>query len=323
MPNIHIRPPWFLPEAEATPESIYLRRRAFLAAAAGALIFPSIGCAQDFPAGKGPLDKTVKYPTKVVRNGKYKLDRPLTKDVIAASFNNYYEFTINKTAVWPLAQKLTTEPWTVELAGCKKKGKHDLAKLLKALPQEERLYRFRCVETWAMAVPWIGIPLKKFVEWAEPPASAKYMRFETLFRPKEMPGVDFRASFPYYEGLRIDEATNELPLLATGIYGRTMPKQNGAPIRLIVPWKYGFKSCKSIVKISFVEKQPATFWNVAAGNEYGFYANVNPEVAHPRWSQANEWMIPSQMERRKTLMFNGYGEQVAGLYKGMDLKRYF
>ena len=194
------------------------------------------------------------------------------------------------------------------------------------MPQEERLYRFRCVETWAMAVPWIGMPLKKFIAWAEPKASAKYVRFVTLYRPKEMPGArfgSFRSSFPYYEGLRMDEATNDLSLLATGMFGRTMPPQNGAPVRLIVPWKYGFKSGKSIVKIEFVDKKPTTFWNALQPNEYGFYANVNPKVDHPRWSQANEWMIPTQAERRPTLMFNGYGEQVAGLYKGMDLVKNF
>ncbi|MDH3591894.1 MAG: protein-methionine-sulfoxide reductase catalytic subunit MsrP [Planctomycetota bacterium] len=328
MPHIRIHPSWSMPESEATPEAVYWNRRAFLAAAAGTLLAPSIGCAEGpvFEKGKGPLQHAAKYPTAVKRNPKYKLDRDVTKDEIAASFNNYYEFTTDKTAVWPLAQKLTVEPWTVELAGCKKAGKHDLKKLLKALPQEERLYRFRCVETWAMAVPWIGVPMRDFVKWAEPHGKAKYVRFVTAYRPKEMPGVvdgGFAGAFPYYEGLRLDEANNELTLLATGMYGRKMPKQNGAPIRLITPWKYGFKSCKSIVRIEFVEKQPKTFWNALQGNEYGFYANVNPEVPHPRWSQANEWLIPSRSVTRKTQLFNGYGEQVAALYKGLDLKRHF
>lgn len=320
MPFTRVRPSWHLPESLVTPESVFLNRRTFLAAAAAGILLPSIGCAEE----PEPLEGVAKYPTEVKRNEAYKLDRPLTEARYATSFNNFYEFSTDKERVWKLAKKLETEPWTIEIDGhCKKKGKVDVDKLLKQLPQEERLYRFRCVETWAMAVPWIGIPTKKFIEWAEPGDKAKYVRFWTAWQPDAMPCHGWNpADFPYYEGLRIDEAANELTLLATGVYGRVMPNQNGAPIRLIVPWKYGFKSCKSIARIEFVEKQPATFWNDAYGNEYGFYANVNPEVPHPRWSQASEWLIPDK-KRRPTLKFNGYGEQVAALYKGMDLKKYY
>lgn len=324
--SIRIPPAWRLPESIATPESVYVDRRSFLrggaAAAAGALLLPSIGCAGE----GGPLDGAAKYPSAVERNPKYTLDRPLTKDTDATGFNNFYEFTTTKDQVWRIAHALETKPWQVEVGGlCKKQGTYDLDALLKKLPQEERLYRFRCVETWAMAVPWIGIPLRKFIDWAEPAAKAKYVRFVTVHRPKVFPyrGAEWaKRSFPYYEALRLDEARNELSLLATGIYGREMPKQNGAPIRLIVPWKYGFKSGKSLQRIEFTETQPRTFWNDLQKNEYGFYANVNPRVDHPRWSQATEWMIPDR-ERRPTLMFNGYGEQVAALYKGMDLVKNF
>jgi len=311
MPAIHIPPSWLLKESEATPEHLYWNRRSFLAAA-GLLL---AGCEAD-----DPLKGAAAYVPMPKRNELYKLDRPLTKAKFATSFNNYYEFTTDKTGVWPLAQKLTIQPWQIEIAGhCKRTGKVDIDDLLKKLPQEERLYRFRCVETWAMTVPWIGIPMKKFLDWVQPTGRAKYVRFVTVWNPKEMPGRDFRDQFPYYEALRIDEAANELTLLATGMFGRRMPKQNGAPIRVIVPWKYGYKSCKSIVRIEFVETQPKTFWNDYAANEYGFYSNVNPERPHPRWSQANEWMLPTQRDKRPTLKFNGYGEQVAALYRGMDL----
>ena len=316
MPHIRIPPPWRLPDSAATPEHVYVDRRRFIAAAAGTLLLPSLGCAEERP---GPLDGAPKYPTAVPRNEAYKLDRPLTKDTIAASFNNYYEFTTSKERVWKLSHTLETHPWSIEIAGhCKRTGRIDLDDVLKKLPQEERLYRFRCVETWAMTVPWIGIPMRKFVDWLEPTSKAKYVRFWTVWRPKVMPGQSFREMFPYSEALRMDEARNELAMLVTGMFGRKLPTQNGAPARVIVPWKYGYKSPKSIARIEFVEKKPPTFWNDLQPAEYGFYSNVNPKRAHPRWSQATEWMIPSK-ERRPTLPFNGYGEQVAELYKGMDL----
>ena len=316
MPHIRVPPAWRLPASAATPEAVYLDRRRFIAAAAGTLLLPSLGCTEERP---GPLAGVPKYPTAVPKNGKYRLDRPLTKDTIAASFNNYYEFTTNKERVWKLSHTLKTKPWSIEIAGhCKRTGMIDLDDVRKKLPQEERLYRFRCVETWAMTVPWTGIPMAKFLAWLEPTSKAKYVRFWTVWRPEVMPGQDFRDSFPYYEALRMDEAQNELTMLVTGMFGRQLPTQNGAPVRVVVPWKYGYKSPKSIAKIEFVEKQPPTFWNDAQPLEYGFLSNVNPKRDHPRWSQATEWMIPKQ-ERRPTLPFNGYGEQVAELYKGMDL----
>ncbi|MHC4819896.1 MAG: protein-methionine-sulfoxide reductase catalytic subunit MsrP [Planctomycetota bacterium] len=315
MPNIHIPPAWRLPDAAATPEPVYLDRRRFIAAAAGTLLLPALGCAEE---RRGPFTGVPKYPIKVPRNEKYKLDRKLTKDTVAASFNNYYEFTTDKERVWKISHALKTAPWSIEIAGhCKRTGKVDLDAILK-LPQEERLYRFRCVETWAMTVPWIGVPMHKFLDWLEPTSKAKYVRFWTVWQPRIMPGQSFRDKFPFYEALRMDEARNELTLLATGMFGRKLPTQNGAPVRVITPWKYGYKSPKSIVKIEFVEKKPPTFWNEAQPLEYGFYSNVNPKRPHPRWSQATEYMIPGK-ERRPTLMFNGYGAQVAHLYKGMDL----
>jgi len=319
---IRAHPSWHLPESAATPEDVFVRRRELLrgglGAIAGALMLPGTGCAA--PQDGNPLANAPKYPWPYERHDRYKLDRKLTDAKIATGFNNFYEFTTDKQRVWRMAQKLTTDPWTVELAGCKQAGKHDLDKLLERFDHEERLYRFRCVETWAMAVPWIGIPMAAFVKWAEPPAKAKYVRFVSFLRPKEAPGQargSYKDAFPYYEGLRLDEATNELTLLGTGMYGRKGPKQNGAPLRTIVPWKYGYKSAKSIVRIEFVEKRPATFWNDLAPNEYGFFSNVNPKVPHPRWSQATEWMITEELDRtdrRPTLLYNGYGEQVAGLY---------
>lgn len=315
MPKIRIPPAWRLPDSAATPEHVYLDRRKFIAAAAGTLLLPALGGA----AERGPFTGVPKYPTKVERNEKYKLFRPLTRDTVAASFNNYYEFTTDKERVWKISHKLKTEPWSIEIAGhCKRTGKIDLDDVLKKLPQEERLYRFRCVETWAMTVPWIGVPMARFLDWLEPTGKAKYVRFWTVWQPQIMPGRSFRDMFPYYEALRMDEARNELTLLATGMFGRKLPTQNGAPVRIIAPWKYGYKSPKSIVKIELVTKRPPTFWNKAQPLEYGFYSNVNPNRPHPRWSQATEYMIPNK-ERRPTLLFNGYTDQVAYLYKGMDL----
>ncbi|MHC4955062.1 MAG: protein-methionine-sulfoxide reductase catalytic subunit MsrP [Planctomycetota bacterium] len=324
MNRIQIAPSWTLPESEATPESVFLARREFLRragiAAGSALFLSSIACGDDTEA----LKVLKKYARKFTKNEKYKLDRPLSKEVHAVTFNNFYEFTTTKNRVWKLVDKFKTEPWQIEIGGlAKKKGKHDLDDILKKLPQEERLYRFRCVETWAMAVPWIGIPMKKFLDWAEPSSKAKYVEFETEWRPKEMPAESgWKDQFPYFEALRMDEAANELTMFATGLYGKQLPKQNGAPLRVIVPWKYGYKSPKSIVKINFVEKQPPTFWSNYNDAEYGFYSNVNPKRAHPRWSQAKEWMLPDKDKKRDTLLFNGYGEQVAKMYKGMDLIKY-
>jgi sulfoxide reductase catalytic subunit YedY len=246
----------------------------------------------------------------------------------ASSYNNFYEFGTDKADPAKDAHTLKTSPWSVEIEGLvKKPGRYPLEDLLKLSAQEERIYRLRCVEGWSMVIPWVGYSLSELIKKVEPLGSAKYVEFVTLADPKTMPGVGSRVlDWPYVEGLRMDEAMHPLTLLAFGMYGEVLPKQNGAPLRLVVPWKYGFKSGKSLVKIRFTDKQPDTAWNKAAANEYGFYSNVNPDVDHPRWSQATERRIGEDglfAKKRKTLMFNGYEAQVGQLYAGMDLKKYF
>ena len=244
------------------------------------------------------------------------------KDI--TSYNNFYEFGSSKTDPAENAGSLKTKPWTVTVEGhCEKPGQYALEDFLAPHPPEERIYRLRCVEAWSMVVPWLGIPLNKILPRFQPTASAKYVEFTTLLDPAQMPGQRTRLlSWPYVEGLRMDEAMNPLALLVTGLYGKELPSQNGAPLRLIVPWKYGFKNIKSIVKIRFAEQQPRTTWASENPSEYGFYANVNPEVDHPRWSQKRERRI-GELFRRDTLPFNGYAEQVASLYTGMDLRKNF
>jgi sulfoxide reductase catalytic subunit YedY len=304
---------WEMPESQATPESVFLNRRQLMAAGAGLIA----GAALPGIAAADTTDPTLDlYPAK--RNEAYKIDVPLTKAEDAANYNNFYEFGMSKDIV-DASHRLATRPWSIQVDGMVEKpfeiGFDDL---VRKLPLEERLYRFRCVEAWAMAVPWTGIPLKSFVALAKPLSGAKYIRFETFLNPRVAPGQNQRwYPWPYTEGLTIAEATNELPLLVTGIYGKPLPTQHGAPIRLITPWKYGFKSVKSIRKISFVAERPKTFWEALQSSEYGFWANVNPAVPHPRWSQASEQVLGSR-ERRPTLIYNGYGEQVAGLYKGLE-----
>jgi sulfoxide reductase catalytic subunit YedY len=240
------------------------------------------------------------------------------------NYNNYYEFTTDKEGVAGLAQRFATSPWTLEVGGLVDNPRtFAIEDLLKLFPQEERIYRLRCVEAWSMVIPWNGFPLASLLDVVQPTSNARYVRFETVYRPEEMPGQ--KSPFypwPYQEGLRLDEAMNDLTLLATGLYGEMTLPQNGAPIRLVVPWKYGFKSIKSIVRIELTDEEPATLWSTIAPNEYGFYANVNPGVDHPRWSQASERRI-GELNRRSTLPFNGYGEQVAGLYEGMDLTKFY
>ena len=239
-------------------------------------------------------------------------------------YNNYYEFGTGKDDPARNAGRLKTRPWKVEVTGeVKRPAVYDLDELLKPFTPEERVYRMRCVEGWSMVIPWLGIPLRGIIDRLEPTSKAKYVVVTTLLDPQQMPGQQRGIlEWPYVEGLRMDEARHPLTLLVTGVYGKSLPNQNGAPLRLIVPWKYGFKGGKSIVKISFTERQPNTTWNIAAPDEYGFYANVNPDVDHPRWSQARERRI-GQLFKRKTLMFNGYADQVASLYAGMDLRRNF
>lgn len=319
MAFIHIPKDWQLPERVATPENVYMNRRYFMKAmglmGAGTLIGATSGCeaAEDFQVAV-PKSMPGLYPAK--RNATYTVDRALTPEKIAAQYNNFYEFTTDKGRVHKLTDKFEIHPWQIEISGeVNKPGVYDLDDLLKKMPLEERVYRFRCVEAWAMTVPWTGFPFKALIDQVEPKSNAKYVRMVTFNRPEQAPGIKSQSWYPwpYYEGLTMAEATNELTLLATGIYGHAMPKQHGAPIRLVTPWKYGYKSIKSIVKIEFTKRKPGTFWNKLAPDEYDFYANVNPKVPHPRWSQASERLIGSG-ERVPTHMYNGYGDYVAQLY---------
>jgi methionine sulfoxide reductase catalytic subunit len=305
--------------SEITPKHVYLSRRDFMKAATvttGAALLAA--CA---PSAADKIQNLKPVPTSTATD---ELGSPVNTYDDITNYNNYYEFTTDKISVAGLAADFKTSPWTIEVGGLVNKPKtfgiEDLSKLF---PQEERIYRLRCVEAWSMVIPWEGFALAGLLKMVEPTSDAKFVRFETVFRPEEMPGQ--KSPFypwPYQEGLRLDEAMNDLTFLATGLYGEPNVPQNGAPIRLVVPWKYGFKSIKSIVKIELVAEQPATLWNTTAPNEYGFYSNVNPDVDHPRWSQASERRI-GELNRRPTLPFNGYGEQVALLYDGMDLNVYY
>lgn len=261
-------------------------------------------------------------------NAKFKIDE-MTSEKDATNYNNFYEFSLTKSGPAEKSGTFITEPWTVEISGlCENTGLKDLNKLIMKFPIEERVYRMRCVEAWSMVIPWMGFKLSDLIKYCKPLNSAKYVYFETLYDPKQMPNQKGRSiPWPYREGLRMDEAMNELTLMVVGMYGKKIPNQNGAPLRLIVPWKYGFKGIKSIVKIKFVDKQPMNSWQAIAPDEYGFYANVNPEVDHPRWSQATERRITGGFSlfnsRIKTQIFNGYGDYVADMYKGMDLRKFF
>jgi sulfoxide reductase catalytic subunit YedY len=302
-----IQKPADISPSEITPPELYARRREFMKTAAVlgvvALLPPTL---------RGRLAQAADD------------DLQLTPYKDVTSYNNFYEFGTGKTDPAENAGSLKTSPWTVTVEGhCEKPGQYALEDFLAPHPPEERIYRLRCVEAWSMVIPWLGVPLAKILPRFQPTSSAQYVEFTTLLDPEQMPGQRTRIlDWPYVEGLRIDEAMHPLTLLATGLYGKELPNQNGAPLRLVAPWKYGFKSIKSIVKIRFTEQQPATAWNREAPGEYGFYANVNPEVDHPRWSQKKERRI-GDFFRRDTLMFNGYAEQVAGLYAGMDLRKNF
>ncbi len=301
--------------SEITPYSQYLSRREFLKAA-GILTGSALlaACAPKATGSAVPEEEST-FPPQFDELG----DPANTFEDIT-NYNNFYEFSTNKEAVAPLSENFTTSPWTVEVYGLVKRPKtYGIEDLLSKFTQEERIYRLRCVEAWSMVIPWTGFPLARLLNEVEPTSNAKYVRFETVYRPEELKGQGSGFyPWPYNEGLRLDEALNDLTILATGLYGQPLPNQNGAPIRLVVPWKYGFKSIKSIVKIELVEERPQTLWNTVGPSEYGFYSNVNPERSHPRWSQASERRI-GELSRRPTLMFNGYGEQVAHLYDGMDL----
>jgi sulfoxide reductase catalytic subunit YedY len=310
-----------IPSSEITPESVYVNRRTFMraaiaAGAGAALTVPGTPLVKDASAQAGnvwPIANAAKSPLST--NEKVNAFEDIT------GYNNFYEFGTDKGDPARYAGKLTVRPWTMKIDGqVAKPGAYQIEDLLK-LPLEERIYRLRCVEAWSMVIPWIGFPLGDLLKKVEPTSKAKYVAFETLRRPGEMPGQRGAAlEWPYVEGLRLDEAMHPLTILAVGLYGKTLMTQNGAPLRLVVPWKYGFKSIKSIVRISLVEKQPSTSWNIANSSEYGFYSNVNPAVDHPRWTQSRERRI-GEFARRPTLMFNGYGDQVASMYTGLDLKK--
>lgn len=298
--------------SDVTPKHVWLNRREILSKGSAAAV---LGFAA-LPAANA-----------AIRNEQYSVSDELTDYEDITSYNNFYEFGNRKEDPARYAHNLTTSPWEVKVDGLVgKPGTYTFDDIVKGVTMEERIYRLRCVEAWAMVVPWIGFQLSDFLERVEPQPSAKYVAFETLVRPEEMRGQNsFLLEWPYREGLRLDEAMNPLTLLATGLYGEAMPKQNGAPIRLVVPWKYGFKSIKSIVRISLVSEMPPTSWNMQAPREYGFYSNVNPNRSHPRWSQAKERLVGGGIfsKKRDTLMFNGYGEEVASLYTGMDLMKDF
>ena len=319
---IKIPKSWSLKESDATPQSIYKERRKFMKGTAAA-ITGGIAGSLIGPEAFAAWVRGEKLEHMV--NKKYLLDgEKLTKFDDVIQYNNFYEFGTGKDDPVNNAKNFQTKPWTIEIAGeVANPGTYDVEDLLKPHKTEQRVYRHRCVETWSMVVPWLGVPLADIIKRLEPTSRAKYVAFETLYDPKRMPGQNRRVlQWPYVEGLRIDEAMNPLTLMATGVYDEVMPPQNGAPIRLIVPWKYGFKGIKSIVKITFTEDEPPTSWNRSAPHEYGFYANVNPDVSHPRWSQAKERRI-GEFFKQPTAMFNGYGEEVAQLYTGMDLAKFY
>ncbi len=309
------RPPK-IASSEITPRSIYLKRREFLTAAAAGIGVAAIG-------GKTALAEAL-----TATKSNYTVDEKLTPLKDVTTYNNFYEFGLDKSDPASLSGKFKPRPWTVKVDGMvNKPGTFDVDALLKEFPPEERVYRMRCVEAWSMVIPWDGFQLSALLDKLEPQGSAKYVAFETVVRPEEMPGQSGllqSLNWPYVEGLRLDEARNPLTLLAVGLYGETLPNQNGAPIRLVVPWKYGFKGIKSIVRITLTDKQPLNTWQATNSQEYGFYANVNPAVDHPRWSQATERRIGEGgffgSNRHPTLPFNGYADQVASLYSGMDLR---
>ncbi len=322
--------------SEITPEHVYLNRRNFIRAGILGGSVLATGAAYRVFNPPPPKEISLEEIDGLRRDAAPPDETPNTFEQIT-TYNNFYEFSTGKTAVARAAEGFVTRPWTVEVGGLVNKPKVFGIEELLRFDQEERIYRFRCVEGWSMVIPWAGFPLKKILDAVEPQSKAKFVAFETFYggsrsenpdvklpegkngmQPSFLAGIDF----PYVEGLRLDEAMHDLTILATGLYGKQLPNQNGAPIRLVVPWKYGFKSIKSIVRITLVEREPRTTWNDAASDEYGFYSNVNPNVPHPRWSQAKERRI-GEVGMRPTLLFNGYAEQVSKLYDGMDLKKYF
>jgi sulfoxide reductase catalytic subunit YedY len=311
--------------SEITDKELYINRRLFIRSAvlAGSAIGTGLvyryftSHSEEAAAGEKIADVQQAPPAELL-NEKRTSYRDITH------YNNFYEFSTDKQEVAEAAKNFVTRPWAVAVEGLVHKPRvFDIDDLVKIAPPEERVYRHRCVETWSMVIPWVGFPLSKLLDQVQPMSQAKYVAFETLADPKQMPNISTDVlDWPYVEGLRLDEAMHPLTILASGLYGETLPPQNGAPLRLVVPWKYGFKGIKSIIRIKLVENQPPTTWNIAAPREYGFYSNVNPNVDHPRWSQKTERRI-GEFGRRDTLMFNGYADQVASLYDGMDLRKYY
>ncbi len=316
-----------VPSSEITPQKTYVNRRKFMQGVgviAGSAVLGSART-RDGQAATLPTQANAEISGIVEGYSKLGADDELTHRNAVTTYNNFYEFGTGKEDPVENSGDFNPRPWTIEVSGlCAKPGAIDLDDFLKPHALEERIYRMRCVEAWSMVIPWVGVPLSDVVKQFEPLGSAKYIRFETIVRPEEMPGQrrGHILPWPYVEGLRLDEASNPLAILAVGLYGSVLPNQNGAPLRLVVPWKYGFKSVKSIDRISFTEEEPKNTWQVMNPPEYGFYANVNPKVDHPRWSQATERRI-GEFFRRETLMFNGYEEEVGQLYAGMDLARQY
>ena len=313
--------------SEVTPQALYEGRREWLRLMASGVAGAALASWASREALAQSADKTRLAAVKSKVAGAQVMDKP-TRYEDATRYNNFYEFGTDKAEPAQLAHTLKTRPWTVSIEGeVAKAGLYDIEDLMRFAPMEERLYRLRCVEGWSMVIPWIGYSLGDLIRKLEPTSKAKYVEFVSLADKSQMPGLRSGVlDWPYVEGLRLDEALHPLTLLSFGMYGEVLPKQNGAPIRLVVPWKYGFKSAKSLVRIRFVEKQPVSSWTRAAQQEYGFFSNVNPQVDHPRWSQASERRIGEDgwfSKKRPTLMFNGYGEQVASLYSGMDLRKFF
>jgi sulfoxide reductase catalytic subunit YedY len=320
--------------SEITPEPVYLSRRQFMKVAGAAIGTVAAGaflaaCKPSFSAASVPTNVPLPAATGIpitplptLSAQTDELGSPLNSYADITNYNNYYEFTTDKGGVNGLSQNFQTIPWQVEVSGLVQNPKtYEVEDLINKYVQKERIYRLRCVEAWSMVIPWEGFQLSDLLKDADPMTSAKYVRFTTIFDPSRMVGQkDGSFPWPYTEGLRLDEAMNQLAILGTGMYGKPLPPEDGAPIRLVVPWKYGFKNIKAIIRIELVEQQPATFWNTIASNEYGFYSNVNPQVDHPRWSQKSERRI-GESSRRATLMFNGYGDEVASLYTGMDLRK--
>jgi sulfoxide reductase catalytic subunit YedY len=326
-----IKKPDDIKGSEITDQKAYLNRRLFIrggvlagSVAATSLLYRKLNLPTAVVAEQPRITDLVKPPSGEALQSGFKVNESLTSLEDITNYNNFYEFSTDKGSVASAARGFVTRPWQVEVSGLVNKPRvFDIDDLLKLAPQEERIYRHRCVEGWSMVIPWAGFPVAELLKQVEPLSSARYVAFQTLLDPKRMPNQNTGVlDWPYVEGLRLDEAMHPLAILATGMYGQTMPPQDGAPIRLVVPWKYGFKSIKSIVKITLVSDQPPTTWNIEAPNEYGFYSNVNPNVNHPRWSQRMEHRI-GEFGSRQTLLFNGYAEQVAKLYEGMDLRRNF